>query len=110
MEEGAEPLSVLAALAGTVRGRRRSPRTLTRWVTEGVRGFVLEAYHDGTRWYSSRAALARFLAVLTQCAEEAVERTPAPTPKRQRAEVMAAVNRIESLKARVRERCRQPKV
>lgn len=62
VREGAVPLYLLAREVPSPRGRHRTAASLARWATVGVRGLRLEAFHDGTRWYSSRPALARFLA------------------------------------------------
>ena len=70
----------LAAAARTLpphRGNATAPRTLWRWHTKGVqtgaRRVHLEMARVGTKWVTSRAALARFLTALTpSLAEDAV--------------------------------------
>jgi 2-C-methyl-D-erythritol 4-phosphate cytidylyltransferase len=76
IEEGAVALSVLARECGTARGKSRSRETVTKWVTKGVKGYRLEAYHDGVRWFSSRQALARFLAALSEIEAGTLETVP----------------------------------
>lgn len=85
LAEGAVPLHALRREAAPSRGRARTLGTLVKWATEGVGGVKLEAYHDGTRWFSSRLALARFLAALTGREEARAERSAAPVPEARRA-------------------------
>ena len=81
LAEGAETLTALAAVAGEGRGGPRKTRTLGRWATLGSRGVLLAAYHDGCRWYSSKPALARFLARMTELEREDAIRKDAPAPR-----------------------------
>jgi hypothetical protein len=70
--------SQLSRLLPGSRGKPCSPSTLWRWATEGIalpgggRSY-LEVARLGCRWYSSRAALLRFMAQQNQHAG-----TPAP--------------------------------
>lgn len=54
-QEGPQPLAELAELAGV------SERTLIRWACKGKGGVFLDATKDGGTWYSSRAAVERFV-------------------------------------------------
>jgi len=81
LSEGAETFTALAALAGEGRGGPRKVRTLVKWATLGSRGVLLAAYHDGCRWYSSKPALARFLARMTELEREDAQRKDAPAPR-----------------------------
>jgi hypothetical protein len=60
---GAELLSV-AELQQAL-PRKVSPGTLRRWITAGVAGHRLEGVRLGGRLFVPRAALSRFLAILT---------------------------------------------
>jgi len=81
LSEGAETFTALAALAGEGRGGPRKVRTLVKWATLGSRGVLLLAFHDGCRWYSSKAALARFLDAMTKLEREDALRKDAPAPR-----------------------------
>lgn len=81
LAEGAETFTALAALAGEGRGGPRKVRTLVKWATLGSRGVLLLAFHDGCRWYSSKAALARFLDAMTKLEREDALRKDAPAPR-----------------------------
>ena len=67
LDEGAKPVSRLVGLLPAVRGKARDPWTLVRWIKDGKDGIRLEGFTgpDGA-WWSSKAALARFLAALTE--------------------------------------------
>jgi len=78
-------------------GTSVDPSTVFRWVTKGTRtaeGRVvkLEAVRVGGRWLTSRGAVARFVAALTEAASPAGETTaPSRTPQqRQKAAQRAA--------------------
>lgn len=99
LAEGAETLTALAAVAGEGRGGPRKTRTLVRWATLGSRGVLLAAYHDGCRWYSSKAALARFLSRMTELEREDAQRkdapAPRPTPRKVRAQYVPELTHEE---------------
>lgn len=66
LEEGAIRLSEAAKLLPPCRGKRRSTSTLTRWIEQGKAGIKLEAFTGPDKtWWTSKTALARFLAALT---------------------------------------------
>jgi len=78
-------------------GTSVDPSTVFRWVTKGTRtagGRVvkLEAVRVGGRWLTSRGAVTRFVAALTEAASPAGEATaPSRTPQqRQKAAQRAA--------------------
>lgn len=91
MDEGAVPVSRLLDALPAEKGTRRSS-TLVRWIRCGKNGVRLEGFRGaGSGWYTSKAALARFLARLTG-------RTPAPqvpTRTNREAQVAAAMAAIE---------------
>ena len=69
------------AVGGAAGGVAIDPSTVFRWVTRGTRTTTgqivkLEAVRVGGRWLTSRGAVARFVAALT----EAADSTSAPTP------------------------------
>ena len=58
-------------------GRPVHPLTVLRWIRQGVRGVRLEALKLGGRWVTSKEALARFMARLSNPSETASP--PVPT-------------------------------
>jgi hypothetical protein len=63
------PLSLKQAariLPPTRQDKRVHVSTLTRWILHGVQGVRLEAYRIGGRWVTTREALERFSAALTE--------------------------------------------
>lgn len=66
LDEGLISLAQAAALLPPVRGRRVATSSLFRWVVQGKRGVKLEAVRaGGPGWWTSRPAVARFLAALS---------------------------------------------
>jgi len=57
-------------------GRPTHSATLFRWATEGLRGIKLEVVQVGATKCTSREALARFFARLTEVARPPVPRDP----------------------------------
>ena len=74
--EGAVPFAQLTELAGV------TERTLIRWACKGKRGVFLDAVHDRPTdtWYSSQAAVLRFIRAMAE-AEEAADIGPAATER-----------------------------
>lgn len=66
LAEGAEPVVDLAKTLPAPRGERVAAATLVRWIRRGKKGVLLEGYTKGQGWYSSKPALARFFAALTE--------------------------------------------
>lgn len=97
--QSGEGLSLSAAgrlFPGHRGGSSVDPSTVFRWVTKGTRtpgGHIvkLEAVRVGVRWLTSRGAVARFVAALTDAANPAPSAPPATgTPSTRRAEKAAA--------------------
>src|SRR5262245_33839415 len=94
-------LSAAARLLPAHRGDGRAcPSTLWRWIRTGTRtpdGRVvrLEAARIGTRWLTSRAALARYMAALTPAAPDAPTPDPTPTATQRRRAHEAALNKLD---------------
>ncbi|AWM37122.1 hypothetical protein GobsT_49540 [Gemmata obscuriglobus] len=83
-------------------GASVDPSTVFRWVTKGARAgegrvVKLEAARVGGRWLTSREAVARFVAALTEAATPAV--TPvAPTTRAPAAHTRATEKAVAALK------------
>jgi len=63
----AEPLFTFAEVAKQVRPQGQRPihiSTLMRWRQTGIRGIQLEAVRLGGRWFTSEAAVSRFISRL----------------------------------------------
>lgn len=59
--------SQAAALFPPLRGRRTHGTTVVRWITRGKSGVRLEGFRGaGKSWWTSRQAVTRFLAALTE--------------------------------------------
>jgi hypothetical protein len=74
------PLSLKEAariLPPTRQDKRVHVSTLTRWILHGVQGVRLEAYRIGGRWVTTREALERFSAALT---DNRQYRSPSSSP------------------------------
>lgn len=81
-----EPLVTVAEAAARFPGARGAdrlhPATITRWIMKGARALdgrrvTLEAVRLGSRWLTSEAALARFVAALGERPDNAPIRSPA---------------------------------
>lgn len=67
MDEGLLSLVQIAAFLPPVRGKRVSTSSVFRWITKGKHGVKLEGIRlHGGGYFSSKAALARFAAAVTQ--------------------------------------------
>jgi len=98
--QSGEGLSLSAAgrlFPGHRGGRAVDPSTVFRWVTKGTtaggRTVRLEAVRAGSRWLTSRSAVARFVAALTDAAAPAAAPPPVTSRSpsaRQRAAAKAA--------------------
>src|SRR4051812_46018267 len=81
LEEGAIPVHDLVALLPPETGKRRRPETLVRWIVHGKKGIRLEGFCGGGKgWYSSKQALARFFAALTEKRVGTQPACPPPAP------------------------------
>lgn len=94
--QSGEGLSLSAAgrlFPGHRGGATVDPSTVFRWVTRGTtvrgRAVKLEAVRAGARWLTSRGAVARFVAALTDAAVPASD-TPVPTSRTPSARSRAA--------------------
>ncbi len=93
-------LSDAAALFPGTRGEgRMCSSTVWRWIATGARAVggevvKLEAARIGTRWLTSRAALARFSAALTPSAEPETAAVPKRAPKARSRAADAASKRL----------------
>lgn len=95
MTDMSETLISLAEAARTLPGRPNIA-TLWRWRTAGVRGVTLETVTVGGRRYTSREALARFVAATTAAADgEPVARPQ--TPRQREAAIRAAERELDRL-------------
>jgi hypothetical protein len=56
----------LQEAAHSIPGGEVASSTPLRWITRGCRGVRLEAFRRGSRWFTSREALARFFARLNE--------------------------------------------
>lgn len=65
VREGPVPVYLLATHLSASRDRPVRASTLSRYIQRGKLGVHLEGYHDGSMWFTSRQAYARFLASLT---------------------------------------------
>lgn len=87
------PLNALA------RRQRVNPATVFRWVTKGVRGpagrVYLEAVRIGSRWVTSDAAFARFVAATTP-SRAPVPPAPPPSPSARHAAGEAAGRQLDA--------------
>jgi hypothetical protein len=107
--QSGEGLSLSAAgrlFPGHRGGASVDPSTVFRWVTKGTktaRGQVvkLEAVRVGTRWLTSRGAVARFVAALTAASDSAPAAAPPTTrtPAARRRAVEKAVTTLEAMGA-----------
>lgn len=97
----------LAAAGRLFPGHRGSksvdPSTVFRWATKGTRtpgGQVvkLEAVRVGGRWLTSRGAVVRFVAALTDAATPTSD-TPPPSPRTPAARSRAAGKAVATLRA-----------
>lgn len=96
--QSGEGLSLSAAgrlFPGHRGGTSVDPSTVFRWLTKGTRTpggpiVKLEAVRVGTRWLTSRGAVARFVAALTDASTPATSTPPTTTPAARRAEQAAA--------------------
>lgn len=70
------------------RGRKASPSTCYRWSQTGVRGVVLETVQVGGTRCTSREALARFFAALSNL--DSPKSAPVATPARRKQQVEKA--------------------
>jgi hypothetical protein len=90
------------------RNRPVAPRTVERYITDGKHGVKLEAFRGpGVTWWTTRPAIARWLARLTALE---LGQTPEPTPSEtQRRRAADAANKArEEIKRKARERERKP--
>jgi hypothetical protein len=68
MGEGLIDLPTAAKLLPPVDGHPMSTGSLWRWITRGKAGVRLEGFRLNDEWWTSRAAVARFLAAVTSSA------------------------------------------
>lgn len=81
LSEGAVPLRDLLPLVPAEQGKRRRVATVVGWITRGKCGVKLEGFSGaGKGWYSSKPALARFLAELTRRRSGGGEEPERPSP------------------------------
>jgi hypothetical protein len=85
-------------------GESVDPSTVFRWVTKGTRtagGSVvkLEAVRVGGRWLTSRGAVARFVAALTEAAAPAPAPPVSPSRPAQRRATERAVAKLKAMGA-----------
>lgn len=70
VSEGLIPLSEAARLLPNSHGKPVSVQTIVRWIRHGKNGVKLEATRAaGEHWWTSKAAVGRFLAGLTRSQE-----------------------------------------
>jgi hypothetical protein len=104
--QSGEGLSLSAAgrlFPGHRGGKSVDPSTVFRWVTRGTRTtggqtVKLEAVRVGTRWLTSRGAVARFVATLTAASDPTPAATT-PTSRTPAARHRAAEKAVATLKA-----------
>ncbi len=82
-----------------------NPSTVYRWVTGGTptpdgRVVKLEAVRVGSRWLTSRAAVARFVTALTDAATPATDPDRKPLPRTTSVSKAASQRADEALKRR----------
>jgi hypothetical protein len=66
--EGLIDLPTAAKLLPPIDGRPMAPGSLWRWITRGKAGTRLEGFRFHDEWWTSRGAVARFLATVTASA------------------------------------------
>ncbi len=94
MSDDVMPLSAAARLVPSTRGGRVNPSTVWRWATRGIRGVRLETVKVGGAAMTSKAALNRFFAKLS---DAPVVDDPTPEPVRaRRAQAALAARGVKS--------------
>lgn len=86
-------------ISGRRGGSRACPSTIWRWMNEGSRSaegqiVKLEAARVGGHWFTSKAALTRFIEALTPVHAEPELTGPTPTPSELRRAHEAAKKRL----------------
>jgi hypothetical protein len=94
--EGAESVADLAKTLPAPRGESVAPATLVRWIRHGKKGVLLEGYTKGQGWYSSKPALARFFAALTE------QLLPVAVQTVNERRAAAAAERIKGIRSQVK--------
>jgi Protein of unknown function (DUF1580) len=105
--QSGEGLSLSAAgrlFPGHRGGASVDPSTVFRWVTKGTRTargqtVKLEAVRVGTRWLTSRGAVARFVAALTAASDSTPAATAPPTSRSTEARRRAVAKAVATLEA-----------
>lgn len=100
-DEPLVPLKEAVAFFGRVKGKAIHPCTLTRWVLAGVRvgkqRVRLEGVRQGSKWFTSREAAARFLEATTRAALPHAKQSPRRTEEQRAADHEATENALAAV-------------
>ena len=96
------PLGKACQFLSASRGQKASPSALCRWIIHGKQGVRLDAVRlNGSGWWTSREALARFSAALSARAAGAALVEPPASPSSLERRARAAIERMRAAGARV---------